>query len=330
MGLKDFFKKKKKADVKSTLSEPPAASVIPRHEQDQKQIERIHSLLLRINDGEHMKRGLLFRENAMTELWADHLFDLGFEQYMNSHQTANEKVAAEVALALSAGERFIETFSAQFVKITDAVKMPHCISLRIQNFIEECYLNGTYKEKPDGLMRVEVHVPDNNADISTFRDNIAWLNSVYENFNVEIIQTKIAPPVIPNVSPSMSIETFLILIKQKMKEYAKMTDPDSKMNLLFSIMYGFTQIPLLFIENIPVIHIQGQSIIQVFTDIDEYRNRGYLSKVFNMAPQEYLPILREIPYSGLIFNNEKDDPAFQLHKEVFERVMTMAMESSSN
>ena len=166
-------------------------------------MEYFNSLYNRL-DGNNPKQMQLFliRENAINEI---HNANVLAQLHTNpdftekwTKLTPEERVAEKVSIAKSVGKSHIpHTMPAPkkdgeiafIIQVNYNPTFNNCISLCIQGGLEGLYRNQFYLKNSSKTMDYNIMITNaSEVDLSKFKENIDVLNSVYDCFNIRIIE----------------------------------------------------------------------------------------------------------------------------------------------
>ena len=166
-------------------------------------MEYFNSLYNRL-DGNNPKQMQLFliRENAINEI---HNTNVLAQLHTNpdftekwTKLTPEERVAEKVSIAKSVGKSHIpHTMPAPkkdgeiafIIQVNYNLTFNNCISLCIQGGLEGLYRNQLYLKNSSKTMDYNIMITNaSEVDLSKFKENIDVLNSVYDCFNIRIVE----------------------------------------------------------------------------------------------------------------------------------------------
>ena len=166
-------------------------------------MEYFNSLYNRL-DGNNPKQMQLFliRENAINEI---HNANVLAQLHTNpdftekwTKLTPEERVAEKVSIAKSVGKSHIpHTMPAPkkdgeiafIIQVNYNPTFNNCISLCIQGGLEGLYRNQFYLKNSSKIIDYNIMITNaSEVDLSKFKENIDVLNSVYDCFNIRIVE----------------------------------------------------------------------------------------------------------------------------------------------
>lgn len=166
-------------------------------------MEYFNSLYNRL-DGNNPKQMQLFliRENAINEI---HNTNVLAQLHTNpdftekwTKLTPEERVAEKVSIAKSVGKSHIpytmpapkkDGEIAFIIQVNYKPTFNNCISLCIQGGLEGLYRNQFYLKNSSKTMDYNIMITNaSEVDLSKFKENIDVLNSVYDCFNIRIVE----------------------------------------------------------------------------------------------------------------------------------------------